>query len=88
MTFGIYDDKAWQRLKATANAVASYTAHSTYVDNRVHMRDGTPGPLANVDHGSGSSAFPALASTGGARLIYTAYEPAKNRWHVLRAMAS
>lgn len=81
----IYDEKAWKRLVATANAVAGNTAYSTYVDRRVGNRDSVPGPLANADHGSGSSAFPDAGSTAGKRLIFVAYEPPKNRWHLLRA---
>jgi len=68
----IYDEKAWKRLVATANAV-TVTAHSTYIDNV---------------SGNSTAAFPALASTSGASVAFIAYEPPKNRWHILRSMAS
>lgn len=85
----IYDEKAWKRLVATVDALPSYVAHSTYVDNRVGNRDSVPGPLANADHGSGSSAYvAAIASTAGVRFIFSAYEPKNNRWWILRAGAS
>jgi len=69
----IYEEKAWKRLVATANAVASYTAYSTYASN-----------LAT----DSTAALPALASTGGSKFIFWAYDPIKNRKYVLRAMAS
>jgi len=69
----IYDAKAWKRLVATANAVTGNSAHSTYVDNRI---------------GEGSSAFPADGSSNGMRLVFVAYEPPNNRWHILRAGAT
>ena len=65
----IYDKNAWQRLVATANAV-TFTAYSTYVDGRPR---------------NSTVAFPAATSTSGKRLIFVAYEPPKNRWHILRA---
>lgn len=69
----IYDEKAWKRLVATAGAV-TMTAHSTYVDNRPS---------------NSTAAFTALsAATAGARIVFIAYEPPKNRWHILRATSS
>lgn len=69
----IYDEKAWKRLVATANAVTQ-VAHSTYMDGR--QADST-------------AAFcGAISSTAGAQLIFVAYEPPKNRWHILRSAAS
>jgi len=70
----IYDKAAWQRLAATANAVTTYTVVSTYVDNRA----------ANC-----TAAFPfATGSSGFVQVMFHAYEPAKNRHHILRSMAS
>jgi hypothetical protein len=69
----IYEEKSWKRLVATVNAVVSYTAHSTYADN-----------LAT----DSTAALPALASTGGSKFIFWAYDPVKRRKYVLRAMAS
>ena len=65
----IYDRAAWKRLHATAGAVASFTAYSTYADNR---------PRAST------VAFPAAASTAGKRLSFIAYEPSLHRYHLLR----
>jgi hypothetical protein len=69
----IYEEKGWKRLVATANAVASYTAYSTYIDN-----------LAT----DSTAALPTLASTGGCKFIFWAYDPVKRRKYVLRAKAS
>ena len=69
----IYDEKAWKRLVATADAVTQI-AHSTYMDGR--QTDST-------------AAFcGAITSGAGAQLIFVAYEPPKNRWHILRSAAS
>jgi len=70
----IYDKAAWKRLVATADAVTTYTAVSTYVDNRA---------------ADSTAAFPfATGSTGFVQVLFHAYEPAKNRHHILRTMAS
>lgn len=66
----IYDKKAWERLVATADAVSRAT-DSTYMDGR--QADST-------------AAFSGGASsTSGQQLIFLAFEPPKNRWHILRA---
>jgi hypothetical protein len=65
----IYDRAAWKRLAATAGAVASFTAYSTYMDNRL--------PNSTV-------AFTAATSTSGKRLTFIAYEPSLHRYHILR----
>ena len=69
----IYDKNAWQRLAATANAVTTFTVHSTYTDGRT---------------ANSTVAFPALNSTGYIHVLFHAYEPAKNRHHIMRQMAS
>ena len=69
----IYDKNAWERLKATANAVASFTAYSTYMDGRA---------------GNSTAAFTALGSTALITPLFHAYEPPKNRHHIMRVMAS
>jgi len=70
----IYDKKAWKRLFATANAVTTYTAVSTYIDGRA----------ANC-----TAAFPfATGSSGFVQVLFHAYEPAKNRHHIMRTMSS
>ena len=70
----IYDEKAWKRLVATAGAV-TYNAHSTYVDGRA---------------GNSTVAFPldGTVVTSGHEIIFVAYEPPINRWHILRSGAS
>ena len=69
----IYDKNAFERLKATANAVASFTAYSTYTEGRT---------------GNSTAAFPALASTDTVTVVFHAYEPSINRHHILRVMSS
>ena len=69
----IYDKAAWQRLMATADAVTTFTAYSTYVDGRT---------------GNSTVAFTALNSTAFVQVLFHAYEPAKNRHHIMRTMAS
>jgi len=71
----IYDEKAWKRLVATAGAVTQ-VAHSTYVDGR--PANSTASFVATI---SG-------AETLGAKIVFIAYEPPKNRWHILRSAAS
>ena len=69
----IYDKKAWERLAATANAVITYTVHSTYADGRA---------------ADSTVAFPAWNSTGLVQVLFHAYEPAKNRHHIMRTAAT
>jgi hypothetical protein len=69
----IYDKAAWERLLATADAVTTFTAYSTYTDGRT---------------GNSTVAFPALNSTAFVQVLFHAYEPGKNRHHIMRTMAS
>ena len=69
----IYDKAAWKRLFATANAVTTFTAYSTFTDGRA---------------ANSTAAFPALNTTAFAQVLFHAYEPAKNRHHIMRTQAS
>ena len=69
----IYDEKAWKRLVATAGAVGR-TANSTFMDGR--QADSTAAFSGGV------------SASGGEDLVFVAYEPPKNRWHILRASAA
>ena len=69
----IYDKNAWERLMATADATTTFTAYSTYTDGRA---------------ANSTAAFPPLNSTGLVQVLFHAYEPAKNRHHIMRTMAS
>ena len=69
----IYDKAAWERLLATADAVTTYTAYSTFTDGRA---------------ADSTAAFPALNSTTFVQVLFHAYEPAKNRHHIMRTKSS
>lgn len=69
----IYDKAAWKRLLATADAVTTYNVSSTYADGRT---------------ANSTVAFPALNSTGFVQVLFHAYEPAKNRHHIMRTTAT
>jgi hypothetical protein len=69
----IYDKAAWQRLMATADAVTTFNVHSTFADGRT---------------GNSTVAFPPLHSTGFVQVLFHAYEPGKNRHHIMRTTAT
>ena len=69
----IYDKKAWRRLEATADAVTTFSVYSTYADGRA---------------ANSTAAFPALNSTGLVTVLFHAYEPDKNRHHIMRTTAT
>jgi hypothetical protein len=69
----IYDKAAWERLMATADATTTFSVHSTYADGRA---------------ADSTAAFPALNSTNYVQVLFHAYEPAKNRHHIMRTTAT
>lgn len=65
--FPVYDKNQWQKLVATINADTIFTAISTY---------------CSVDSNS-TGAMGAVPAGATPCLNYVAYEPAKNRTHLL-----